>query len=243
MGGAGKSRRQKLYTNARQIPTPTPTFPRPSPTPSGPMMGEGWNGGLYRTLARSAVAKRACDVLLKVGGDASTIYDEMRAYEVADGVAPETYIDIVRDAHSQSSVGRWSKSDIQRDGMLNGSFHCWVEDPDGNIIDPHFPQYDKMMLMNRCDGSRKVYSEWSIPDQIQKLKMLTPRIKRNISENAISNGIPPELMLMVMEDKPQFRCCHVNAFAIKAQNPEYKFKIGNMGFRHQTDPDKIWWEY
>lgn len=167
-------------------------------------------------------------------------YDTIRAFEVVNGVEPETYINQIRALHE--GRGRWEKKapDLSYDG---GAFHAWLEDADGNIIDPHFPQYDGMMKMPNCDPHQKVYSEWSTADQIVKLKHLIRRSKEIVNRNMVVNGLSEQEVINILAHNPIFRCCHQNAYTMKCLRPELKYKIGNMGFRSRDDPNKIWWEY
>lgn len=168
----------------------------------------------------------------------SKLYDEIRKVEDRFGIRPETLINIVR----KRQEGRWGKAPVDTSDD-NGSFHMWLEDEDGDIIDPHFEEFVGMMKMPNCDSREKVYSKWTDEEQKEKLTNLIPGIVRIIKRNCDVNGLGMREMMMILALRPQFRCCPMNAWCMKSVFPELKVCIGNMGFRSKDDPEKIWWEY
>ena len=170
------------------------------------------------------------------------IYDKIREIEEREKLPFESLIKFVRKLHEAQGTMRWEKEPISTQSG-NGSFHCWLEDKDGMIIDPHFKEYDDMMKMPRCNGRAKVYEEWSPKQQKEKLKNLIPEVMENIEENATRNNIPKEAVMAIIAANPGFRACPLNAWCMKSIRPELRFVIGNMGFRSRDDPNKVWWEY
>lgn len=167
------------------------------------------------------------------------LYDELRKLEIHHKVPKELFVKFVRNMNPN---GRWVKREVNTDHD-NGSFHMWLEDEDGTIIDPHFPQYDKLCKMPACDPQQKVYVKWSEEQIAEKLRNLIPWIMETIRGNAERNGVPKELIIATIATSPQFRGCPVNAWCMKVLRPELKVCIGNMGFRSIEHRDKIWWEY
>tara|TARA_R110002153_G_C13238153_1_gene490480 strand:+ start:408 stop:1142 length:735 start_codon:yes stop_codon:yes gene_type:complete len=170
------------------------------------------------------------------------IYDKLIELEEREKLPCECLVKFVRNMNEVSGRARWKRAPPET-ATGDGSFHCWLEDADGMIIDHHFKEYDDMMKMARCNSKQKVYVEWTDEQQKEKLKNLLPDIMENINENAKRNGIPKRAVMALMARNPGFRACCVNAWSIKSLRPELRFVIGNMGFRSRDDPNKVWWEY
>jgi hypothetical protein len=143
---------------------------------------------------------------------------------------------------SAEDNGRWDRVEPNTD-KDSGSFHMWLEDANGKIIDPHFREYDGLCKMSNTDGRKKVYHKWTEAQQKEKLKNLIPDILAVIKANCKQNEIPMREMMAILAYRPSFRCCPMNAWSLKSVMPELKVCIGNMGFRSKEDPNKIWWEY
>ena len=170
------------------------------------------------------------------------IYDKIIELEEREKLPRECLVKVVRHMNEVSGRARWKRSPPET-ATGDGSFHCWLEDADGMIIDPHFKEYDDMMKMAHCNSRAKVYVEWTDEQQKEKLKNLLPDIMENINENAKRNGIPKRFVMAIMAGNPGFRACCVNAWSMKSLRPELRFVIGNMGFRSKDDPNRVWWEY
>lgn len=171
-----------------------------------------------------------------------SIYDKIIELEEREKIPRESLVCFVRNMNEMGGRTRWNRAPPET-GKDDGSFHCWLEDKDGMIIDPHFKEYDDIMKMPRCNSREKVYIEWTPEQQKEKLKNLIPDILENINKNAKQNGVPKEVIMTIMAGNPGWRACCVNAWCIKYLRPELRLVIGNMGFRHRDNPNRVWWEY
>ena len=199
------------------------------------------------------------------------IYDKLIELEEREKLPCECLVKFVRNMNEVSGRARWKRAPPET-ATGDGSFHCWLEDADGMIIDHHFKEYDDMMKMARCNSKQKVYVEWTDEQQKEKLKNLLPDIMENINENAKRNGIE---FTIKSTDIPGVKIretikeglgrkytswkaieypkvCPIFGFDLdwgmngrqhNSLRPELRFVIGNMGFRSRDDPNKVWWEY
>eukprot|EP01051_Picozoa_sp_SAG22_P025403 SAG22_NODE_7509_length_732_cov_2.515008_1_plen_159_part_00 len=124
------------------------------------------------------------------------------------------------------------------------AFHYWIVDDDGNIIDPMFEEYEIMKKLFGLEGP-PVYHEWSIKNQLIKIKEQNKKDKKCYRENAQRVGQPIDVIkrraMEQFRNKPEFGKCNINAMSIKDAHPTYKIKIGNMGWGNKEG--RIWWQY
>jgi hypothetical protein len=166
--------------------------------------------------------------------------------EVAEGMGQT--LEQVREAvlFQSNIVVRWGREPI--DTSAEGvAFHMWIEDEEGNIHDPHFEEYDNLMFLHNCDGSQKVYAEWSAEQQKEKLKNLLPSvmfaINNDLATKTKRTQEEKQEFIEFLSTTGMFACCPLNAMAKKRLNPTWTIKIGSLGFRSIEDPEKIFWEY
>lgn len=102
-----------------------------------------------------------------------------------------------------------------------GDCHFWLEDDEGNIIDPTpsamsgKKNYKKFKLSKQ----KEIYKVWQIRLNLQN--------KRAIKNKFYTN--------------PQPRCCQFNVYAHWRNHKKLKVIIGSLGF---TQPNgKIFWEF
>lgn len=173
------------------------------------------------------------------------LYDYLESKCEVRNVSFPKLIALVRASNER---GRWSRTSPNTSAH-NGAFHMWCENDDGEIFDPHFKQFDGMCKMSNTNSREKVYHKWTEAEQKEKLTNLIPGIMRILKKNCAANNMPMEPMMAIIAINPQFRCCPMNAWCIKAmardnrEKQKLKICIGNMGFRSNENPEKIWWEY
>lgn len=167
-------------------------------------------------------------------------YDYLQSACESRGINFNEFITNLRNANYHEA--RWAKADPNTSAD-NGAFHMWLEDEDGNPIDPNFPEYAGLCKMPNCDAEQKVYHKWTEAQQAEKLRNLIPSIMKVIQDNCDINGLSKPEMMGILALNPQFRCCPMNTWCLKHFKREGKVCIGNMGFRSKDDPSRIWWEY
>ena len=146
----------------------------------------------------------------------------------------------ITESEGYDNCSRWTRSEDPD----SSAFHYWVVDDDGNIIDPVFDEYEIMKKLFKLEGP-PVYQEWSITNQLKKMKKQNILDKRCYEKNSKRIGISVvEVKSQCMRqflNRPEFCKCNMNAMAIKNANPTYKLKIGNMGWRDCNG--RVWWHY
>lgn len=195
-----------------------------------------------RTFGKQSLRHRAIlnSIVENMPDDPLEMYDYL---EEACAIYHIAFNSLLKDIRAACLDGaKWNREEPNTSAD-NGAFHMWCEDENGNIADPHFKEYDKICKMPDCDPNRKVYHKWSEEQQAEKLRNLIPSIMKVINDNMELNGLGRMEMMGILALNPQFRCCPMNAWCLKAYKRDLKICIGNLGFRSKEDPSKIWWEY
>ena len=112
---------------------------------------------------------------------------------------------------------------------LSMDFHTWLELPNGDIIDPHFPFYD-WVANSRGVAHEKQYHPANQMVQACISKALAAWQREIIEAHGGIDRVPM---------KQGF--CFLNAFVLQQiRFPNAKMVIGSMGFGKKG---KTWWEY
>ena len=127
-----------------------------------------------------------------------------------------TYTDIVMSVGVGLQPLKYNKSLI-----LDGDYHCWLVNRDGNIIDPTPPAMK----------GKRYYKEWSVDEQRDAWKHVQKKIQHKYKTSKID-----------YYKNPQHRECPYNVVAYyKKHKKEVIIKIGSMGF--QRHDGKVFWEF
>ncbi len=106
--------------------------------------------------------------------------------------------------------------------------HCWLQTPDGSIIDPHFYEYD-MVCKEQNIPKTKHYCEAPIEVQCEIMKSLASWMKQCFEI------IPIHACPIIAFS------CFRNAYVLKkTKYPDAKLVVGSMGFGH---PNDVWWYF
>ena len=108
-------------------------------------------------------------------------------------------------------------------------YHCWLTLPNGDIIDPHFKEYDEL-VRNRGLEPVKVYVPASKMIQELILTRLTTWMIQECEEYKYFDLIPI-----------RYKHCAMNAFVLmKTKYPEATYTVGSMGFRYGNG---VMWQF
>ena len=123
------------------------------------------------------------------------------------------------------------------------SFHCWIANQEGDIIDDHFEEYDEIIKV-RGLRNEPVY----MPFNIEKQKKIWRWFKKQLKEDTDFGGIKHGYEYFVKERrKATFQRCTFNVLInlelMKFKgDSNYRIVIGSMGWRYKNSDD-VWFEY
>ena len=101
--------------------------------------------------------------------------------------------------------------------------HTWIETNDGSIIDPHFPCYDNICVLQNCDNSVTYYL--SDPSKLGEIAMFLKDYIDNVLPKKHTNHTSQEILLEYYNNPKPFEC-HMNTYAYKYFNKHCKICVG-----------------
>jgi len=118
------------------------------------------------------------------------------------------------------------------------SFHCWIANKEGDIIDDHFEEYDYIKKV-RGLKDEPVY----LPFNEEKQKAIWKNFKKQLKKDKGYGGTKHGYEVFVKKYKRvTYQRCTFNVLINLEKNPDYRIIIGSMGWRYKNSDD-VWFEY
>jgi hypothetical protein len=112
--------------------------------------------------------------------------------------------------------------------------HFWIVTPDGDIVDPDFPEYKLIKTFNGCFGD-KLHEEFPVDVQ----KKLWKYFWKNYVKPAVASGGVD--FLKRVADKPEPFHCPLNSYAYMKTHKGCRMAVGRMGWKKTSGG--VHWEF